>query len=121
MASECVDILILARSLGGKLTDETQGPMNVLVGADHCILGFTMIGSAATEVMAATQAVMPACLQYPQLRDAVSASDNGRRSRPAIGERVAAPSHSSLIPQSRMPRAVRRNPGEVHAERQARQ
>jgi pyruvate/2-oxoglutarate dehydrogenase complex dihydrolipoamide dehydrogenase (E3) component len=53
-------------------TDETQGFMKVLVSkADDRILGFTMIGSEAGEVMAAVQTAMLAGLPYPTLRDAV--------------------------------------------------
>jgi pyruvate/2-oxoglutarate dehydrogenase complex dihydrolipoamide dehydrogenase (E3) component len=53
-------------------TDETQGFMKVLVGAkDDRILGFTMIGSEAGEVMAAMQTAMIAELPYQKLRDAV--------------------------------------------------
>jgi len=55
-------------------TDETQGFMKVLVGAsDDGILGFTMIGADAGEVMAAMQTAMLAGLPYPKLRDAVIA------------------------------------------------
>ncbi len=54
-------------------TDETQGFMKVLVGADDRILGFTMIGSEAGEVMAAVQTAMLAGLPYQGLRDAVIA------------------------------------------------
>ena len=54
-------------------TDETQGFMKVLVGADDHILGFTMIGSEAGEVMAAVQTAMLAGLPYQRLRDAVIA------------------------------------------------
>jgi pyruvate/2-oxoglutarate dehydrogenase complex dihydrolipoamide dehydrogenase (E3) component len=55
-------------------TDETQGFMKALVGAgDERILGFTMIGAEAGEVMAAVQAAMLAELPYPKLRDAVLA------------------------------------------------
>jgi pyruvate/2-oxoglutarate dehydrogenase complex dihydrolipoamide dehydrogenase (E3) component len=55
-------------------TDETQGFMKVLVGAsDDRILGFTMIGSEAGEVMAAVQTAILARLPYPALRDAVLA------------------------------------------------
>ncbi len=55
-------------------TDETRGFMKVLVGAgDDRILGFTMIGSEAGEVMAAMQTAMLADLPYPKLRDAVIA------------------------------------------------
>jgi pyruvate/2-oxoglutarate dehydrogenase complex dihydrolipoamide dehydrogenase (E3) component len=54
-------------------TDETLGFMKVLVGSDDRILGFTMIGSEAGEVMAAVQTAMLANLPYPTLRDAVIA------------------------------------------------
>ena len=53
-------------------TDETQGFMKVLVdGTDERILGFTMIGSEADEVMLAVQTAMLANLPYWILRDAV--------------------------------------------------
>ena len=55
-------------------TDETQGFMKVLVGTDDDrILGFTMIGADAGEVMATIQTAMLAGLPYPKLRDAVIA------------------------------------------------
>jgi pyruvate/2-oxoglutarate dehydrogenase complex dihydrolipoamide dehydrogenase (E3) component len=55
-------------------TDETQGFMKALVGASaDLILGFTMIGAEAGEVMAAVQTAMLADLPYPRLRDAVLA------------------------------------------------
>jgi pyruvate/2-oxoglutarate dehydrogenase complex dihydrolipoamide dehydrogenase (E3) component len=55
-------------------TDETQGFMKVLVGAsDDRILGFTMIGAEAGEVMTVVQTAMLAGLPYPKLRDAVIA------------------------------------------------
>jgi hypothetical protein len=53
-------------------TDETQGFMKVLVGAnDDRILGFTMHGAEAGEVVAVIQTAMLAGLPYPKLRDAV--------------------------------------------------
>src|SRR5262249_41401056 len=53
-------------------TDETQGFMKVVVGAsDDRILGFSMIGSEAGEVLATMQTAMLAELPYPKLRDAV--------------------------------------------------
>jgi pyruvate/2-oxoglutarate dehydrogenase complex dihydrolipoamide dehydrogenase (E3) component len=53
-------------------TDETQGFMKVVVGAnDDRILGFSMIGAEAGEVLAAMQTAMLAELPYPRLRDAV--------------------------------------------------
>ncbi len=54
-------------------TDETQGFMKALVGADDRILGFTMIGADAGEVMAVVQTAMLADLPYPRLRDAILA------------------------------------------------
>jgi len=55
-------------------TGETQGFMKVLVGgSDDRILGFTMIGAEAGEVMAAVQTAMLAGLPYSALRDAVIA------------------------------------------------
>jgi pyruvate/2-oxoglutarate dehydrogenase complex dihydrolipoamide dehydrogenase (E3) component len=54
-------------------TDEKQGFMKVLIGDDDRILGFTMIGSEAGEVMAVVQTAMLAKLPYTVLRDAVIA------------------------------------------------
>ena len=55
-------------------TGETSGFMKALVSAsDDRILGFTMIGSEAGEVMAAVQTAMLANLPYTALRDAVIA------------------------------------------------
>ena len=55
-------------------TGETQGFMKVLVGGgDDRILGFTMIGAEAGEVMAPIQTAMLADLPYPRLRDAILA------------------------------------------------
>jgi pyruvate/2-oxoglutarate dehydrogenase complex dihydrolipoamide dehydrogenase (E3) component len=64
----------MRRVLRTNATDETDGFMKVLVGAkDDRILGFTMIGSEAGEVMAAIQTAMLADLPYTKLRDAVFA------------------------------------------------
>ena len=55
-------------------TGETQGFMKVLVGgSDDRILGFTMIGAEAGEVMTVVQTATLADLPYPRLRDAVIA------------------------------------------------
>jgi pyruvate/2-oxoglutarate dehydrogenase complex dihydrolipoamide dehydrogenase (E3) component len=60
------------RFVGPKATDKTQGFMKVVVSAnDDRILGFTMIGSEAGEVMAAIQTAILAELPYAKLRDAV--------------------------------------------------
>jgi pyruvate/2-oxoglutarate dehydrogenase complex dihydrolipoamide dehydrogenase (E3) component len=54
-------------------TDEVQGFMKALIDSDDRILGFTMIGSEAGEVMTAVQAAMLGGLPYQRLRDAVIA------------------------------------------------
>ena len=55
-------------------TDETRGFMKVLVAADdERILGFTMIGAEAGEVMTVVQTAILGGLPYPSLRDAILA------------------------------------------------
>jgi pyruvate/2-oxoglutarate dehydrogenase complex dihydrolipoamide dehydrogenase (E3) component len=54
-------------------TDETGGFMKALIGGNDRILGFTMIGAEAGEVMTAVQTAMLAELPYQRLRDAVIA------------------------------------------------
>lgn len=64
--------LPMSNVLRTEATDETKGFMKVLVAAgDDRILGFTMIGSEAGEVMAAVQTAMLAGLPFSKLRDAV--------------------------------------------------
>jgi pyruvate/2-oxoglutarate dehydrogenase complex dihydrolipoamide dehydrogenase (E3) component len=64
--------LPMSAVLRTQATDDKQGFMKVLVGeSDDRILGFTMVGAEAGEVMAAMQAAMLAKLPYPVLRDAV--------------------------------------------------
>jgi pyruvate/2-oxoglutarate dehydrogenase complex dihydrolipoamide dehydrogenase (E3) component len=54
-------------------TDETQGFMKVLVGSDDRIIGFTMLGAEADNVMATVQTAMLADLPFQKLRDAAFA------------------------------------------------
>jgi pyruvate/2-oxoglutarate dehydrogenase complex dihydrolipoamide dehydrogenase (E3) component len=69
-----VATLPMRNVLRTEATDETEGFMKVIVdGAEDRIVGFTMIGSAAEEVVAAVQTAMLANLPYPRLRDAVIA------------------------------------------------
>ena len=66
--------LPMSAVLRTEATDETQGFMKVLVAdEDDRILGFTMLGSEAGEVMAAVQMAMLAKTPYPMVRDAVIA------------------------------------------------
>ena len=60
--------------LGAQATDQRQGFMKALVGEnDDRILGFTMIGATAGEVMAAVQTAMIARLPYSRLANAALA------------------------------------------------
>jgi len=66
--------LPMSSVLRAETTGETQGFMKVLIaGRDDRILGFTMVGSEAGEVLAAVQTAMLAGLPYSRLRDAVLA------------------------------------------------
>ena len=57
--------------LRAQATGETQGFMKALVGdTDDRILGFTMIGAQAGEVMAVVHTAMMADLPYTKLREA---------------------------------------------------
>jgi pyruvate/2-oxoglutarate dehydrogenase complex dihydrolipoamide dehydrogenase (E3) component len=66
--------LPMSNVLRTQATDETDGFMKVLVGAnDDRIAGFAMIGSEAGEVTAAVQTAMLAGMSYAKLRDAAIA------------------------------------------------
>jgi pyruvate/2-oxoglutarate dehydrogenase complex dihydrolipoamide dehydrogenase (E3) component len=66
--------LPMSSVLRTEATDETQGFMKAIVGRDDDrILGFTMIGAEAGEVMAAVQTAILAKLPYQILRDAILA------------------------------------------------
>jgi pyruvate/2-oxoglutarate dehydrogenase complex dihydrolipoamide dehydrogenase (E3) component len=64
----------IAAVLRARTVSETRGFMKALVasGSDH-ILGFTMIGAEAGEVMAVVQIAMLAGMPYTGLRDAIIA------------------------------------------------
>lgn len=67
-----VATLPMSNVLRTEATEETDGFMKVVVGAnDDGILGFSMIGSEAGEVMATIQTAMLSKLPFPKLRDAV--------------------------------------------------
>jgi pyruvate/2-oxoglutarate dehydrogenase complex dihydrolipoamide dehydrogenase (E3) component len=66
--------LPMSAVLRTEATDEKQGFMKAIVGRDDdCILGFTMIGAEAGEVVAAVQTAILAKLPYQTLRDAILA------------------------------------------------
>jgi pyruvate/2-oxoglutarate dehydrogenase complex dihydrolipoamide dehydrogenase (E3) component len=67
-----VSKLPMGRVLRTEATDEKQGWMKAIVSAsDDRVLGFTMIGAEAGEVLAAVQTAIMAELPYTKLRDAV--------------------------------------------------
>jgi len=75
---EDVDVRVarlpMSSVLRAQTTGETQGFMKALVGARHDrIIGFTMIGAEAGEVVATVQTAMLAGAPYAMLRDAVLA------------------------------------------------
>jgi pyruvate/2-oxoglutarate dehydrogenase complex dihydrolipoamide dehydrogenase (E3) component len=59
--------------LRAQATDERQGFMKALIGANDRILGFAMIGSEAGEVMAVVHTAMLAGLAYSRLAEAAFA------------------------------------------------
>jgi pyruvate/2-oxoglutarate dehydrogenase complex dihydrolipoamide dehydrogenase (E3) component len=64
--------LPMSEVLRTEATDEKEGFMKAVVGvSDDRILGFTMVGSEAGEVLAVVQTAMLAGLPYTKLRDAV--------------------------------------------------
>jgi pyruvate/2-oxoglutarate dehydrogenase complex dihydrolipoamide dehydrogenase (E3) component len=64
--------LPIAAVLRTRTIDESRGFMKALIEADgDRILGFTMIGPDAGEVMAVVQMVMLAGVPYTALRDAI--------------------------------------------------
>jgi pyruvate/2-oxoglutarate dehydrogenase complex dihydrolipoamide dehydrogenase (E3) component len=69
-----VATLPMSHVLRTETTDETRGFMKVLVDArSDDILGFTMFGADAGEVMAVVQTAMLGRLPYTTLREAVLA------------------------------------------------
>ena len=83
--------------LGAQATDQRQGFMKALIGDnDDRILGFTMIGAGAGEVLAAVQTAMLAGLSFPSLANAALA-------HPTMAEGLS--SLFSSVP----PRAVQAN------------
>ena len=62
-----------AAVLRSRTLDETQGFLKALVDPTDRIVGFTMIGPEAGEVMAVVQIAMQAGLPFTALRDAVLA------------------------------------------------
>jgi pyruvate/2-oxoglutarate dehydrogenase complex dihydrolipoamide dehydrogenase (E3) component len=106
-------MLPMRNVLRTEATDETDGFMKVLVAAaDDRILGFTMIGSEAGEVMMAVQTAMLGHVPFTVLRDAVIAHLTVAEGLgalfarvparlPGIGTSATAASGEALLPVSR--------------------
>jgi hypothetical protein len=69
------------------------------VGAGALILGFTMIGAEAGEVVAVVQTAMLADLPYPKLRDAILAHPTMAEGLGPLFSNVPARSVRQVIPQ----------------------
>ena len=81
--------------------DERQGFMKALVGGnDDRILGFTMIGAEAGEVMAAVQMTMLADISYLRLADAVLAHPTMAEGLGSLFSNVPTRSTQQVTPKS---------------------
>jgi pyruvate/2-oxoglutarate dehydrogenase complex dihydrolipoamide dehydrogenase (E3) component len=93
--------LPMSAVLRAQTTGETQGFMKALVGgSDDRILGFTMIGAEAGEVVATVQTAMLAGLPYSKLRDAVLAHPTMAEGLDPLLSKVPAQSPQSVTPES---------------------
>ena len=88
--------------------DEREGFMKALVsGSDDRILGFTMIGAEAGEVLAAVQTAMLADLPYPRLRDAILAHPTMAEGLGALFSNVPPRSAPASTPEAPLLAAAR--------------
>jgi pyruvate/2-oxoglutarate dehydrogenase complex dihydrolipoamide dehydrogenase (E3) component len=87
--------------LRAQATGDKQGFMKVLVGeTDDRILGFTMIGADAGEVVAVVQTAMIASLSYSKLRDAALAHPTMAEGLGVLLSNVAARAMQETAPKS---------------------
>jgi len=92
--------LPMSAVLRTEATDETQGFMKAVLGRDDDrILGFTMIGAEAGEVMAVVQTAILAKLPYQTLRDAILAHPTMAEGLGSLFESVPSPSASAKVEQ----------------------
>ncbi|MBY0255907.1 MAG: mercuric reductase, partial [Methylobacterium organophilum] len=83
--------LPMAAVLRTRTTGRTDGFMKAVIGPDDRILGFTMLGAEAGEVMAAVQVAMLAGLPYTALRDAILAHPTTAEGLNSLFSAVPAP------------------------------
>ena len=92
--------LPMSSVLRTEATDETQGFMKAIVARDDDrILGFTMIGAEAGEVMAAVQTAILAKLPYQALRDAILAHPTMAEGLGSLLENLPSRSPSARVDQ----------------------
>ena len=92
--------LPMSAVLRTEATDETQGFMKAIVARDDDrILGFTMIGAEAGEVMAAVQTAILAELPYQALRDAILTHPTMAEGLGSLFENVPSRSASARVNQ----------------------
>ena len=92
--------LPMSAVLRTEATDETQGFMKAVLGRDDDrILGFTMIGAEAGEVMAVVQTAILAKLPYQTLRDAILAHPTMAEGLGSLFEGVPSRSVSAKVGQ----------------------
>jgi pyruvate/2-oxoglutarate dehydrogenase complex dihydrolipoamide dehydrogenase (E3) component len=92
--------LPMSAVLRTEATDETQGFMKAIVAQDNdLILGFTMIGAEAGEVMAAVQTAILAKLPYQELRDAILTHPTMAEGLGALFDRIPSRSPSATMEQ----------------------
>src|SRR6478672_1539765 len=90
--------LPMSAVLRTEATDETQGFMKAVLGRDDDrILGFTMLGAEAGEVMAVVQTAMLAKLPYQKLRDAILTHPTMAEGLGPLFEKVPARSTSAKL------------------------
>jgi pyruvate/2-oxoglutarate dehydrogenase complex dihydrolipoamide dehydrogenase (E3) component len=90
--------LPMSSVLRTEATDETQGFMKAIVGRDDDrILGFTMIGAEAGEVMAAVQTAILARLPYQTMRDAIFTHPTMAEGLGSLFENVASRSAAAKV------------------------
>jgi pyruvate/2-oxoglutarate dehydrogenase complex dihydrolipoamide dehydrogenase (E3) component len=80
--------------------DETRGFMKALIGEDDRILGFTMIGPEAGEVMATVQTAMLAGVSFTLLRDAILAHPTMAEGLGALFSNVVSAAPSQRVSSS---------------------
>ncbi|MGA8413249.1 MAG: FAD-dependent oxidoreductase, partial [Xanthobacteraceae bacterium] len=89
--------LPMSAVLRTEATDETQGFMKAIVAQDDDrILGFTMVGAEAGEVMAAVQTAILAKLPYQTLRDAILAHPTMAEGLGSLLENVQPPASAKV-------------------------